>query len=326
MNKLSKLNKLRALKLTKIMSTLALIVSALVFVSPSFASIDLTHPIDSIDPTHPIFTSTNSNINILRKKDVSSGKDVFRKMSFWNHIKDDGKWGGLQQAASTYSIPKTEVIAKCENTVCPLRMTLVKKIVDWHQQHSTGIEITQLSDEGLRFGDIDSFSIELTIHKEHTYIPSLEQLKKTYQAYLKAGELANLADFDHGKVNIMFVFYEKNNTNEVDAKVMASIEIDIEFDADNHQISRENGRLKIKIPVSLMRFYNEYHYQKSPQTQTEIATKLILGLTITAETASGSVLRGKMKQWSDSIPETYKEVDVSFHELLINTKKHATSE
>lgn len=304
---MNKLNKLRALKSTKIVSSLAFIVSALVFVSPSFAS---------IDPIDPIFTSTNSNINILRKKNASSGIDVFRKMSFWNHIKDDGKWGGLQQVASAYNIPNAEVIAKCENTVCPLRMTLVKKIVDWHQQHSTGIEITQLSDEGLRFGDIDSFSIELTIHKEHTYIPSLEQLKKTYQAYLKAGEYENLVDFDHGKVNIMFVFYEKNNSNEVDAKVMASIEID----ADNHQISSENVRLKIKIPVSLMRFYNEHHYQKSPQTQTEIATKLIQGLSITAETASGSVLRGKMKQWSDSIPETYKEVDISFHELLIHTK------
>ena len=177
-------------------------------------------------------------------------------------------------------------------------MILVKKIANWNHQHSNGFECNILA-QGYKFGDIENLVFDLKINSAKTKIPSLESIKNTYDNYTKESFVDAL---DDGKVNISITLGDSTNLNAT---------IIIQFD----QMTLNDQWIRVTIPVNKLLFYQEINYNRTPKTQENFNNAVISRILIVGETKTGAVLRGNINAWNDNIPETFKEMDLSFKKI-----------
>jgi hypothetical protein len=260
---------------------------------------------------------TNCGVNIsqgaktysmIADYDAASSNQSFSSLSGWNHITASAPWNSLMQAPSAYAFSNSAKADASCNNVDSLQLVLVKKIANWENQHGNGFEHSSLINNGITFGDVQSITLDLKINSMHTHIPSVASLKTTYASYVSAAVVDAL---DSGKVNLDITFYEKNSaTKDYRAKVIMEID----------QASMSDKWLRVTIPASALSYYLEDNYNRTNKTQLDLASVVIKGALVTAETKAGIVLRNNIATWSDATPETFKEVDVTFKKIEINVK------
>lgn len=227
--------------------------------------------------------------------------------SGWNHSTNENagraEWSFLSQAGATYNFNTSAKVNDSCSSVDTLNMVLVKKIADWDMQHMNGFERNILS-YGYKFGDIENLVFDVKVNTAKTTVPSVDSLKTTYASYVNA---ATVDALDDGKVNLGITLHDGNNLNAA-----------IIFQLD--QASLGDQWVRVTIPMSKLSFYQEINYQRTAKTQADLSNVVIKRILVVGETKSGGVLRGNINPWSTSVPEKFKELDISFKKIELQLK------
>ncbi|PKB17912.1 hypothetical protein [Flavobacterium sp. 5] len=225
--------------------------------------------------------------------------------SGWNHSTNGNiaEWTNLKLTGSSYSFDNNIKANSSCNNLNTIDIVLLKKIADWNHQHSNGFECNILA-RGHKFGDIENLVFDLKINSAKTKIPSVESLKATYANYVNDSIVDALED---GKVNIGITLGDNTNLN-------ASIIIQLD------QKILSDKWVRVTIPMDQLSFYQEINYKHTSKTQADLNNIIINRILIVGETKSGSVLRGKINNWNANVPETFKEMDLSFKKIEFQLK------
>ncbi|REH01083.1 hypothetical protein [Flavobacterium aquicola] len=225
--------------------------------------------------------------------------------SGWNHTINGSatEWTNLKLEGSNYSFNSNAKANNSCNNVSTLDIILLKKIADWNHQHSNGFECNILS-KGYKFGDIKSLVFDLKINTAKTRIPTVENIKKMYVNYVNDSIVDAL---DEGKVNIGITLGDNTNFNG-----------SIIFQLDQAVLG--DKWVRVTIPMDKLLFYQEINYKKTVKKQADLNNIVVNRMLIVGETKSGAVLRRNISPWNDSIPEIFKEMDVSFKKIELQLK------
>lgn len=255
-------------------------------------------------------TAGTKTFNLFADYDGGVQNQSLSSLSFsgWNHSNNENKgraeWAKLK--VSNHAIYDFATSAKVNdscNGVDTINIVLVKKIADWDFQHSNGFERNVLT-HAYKFGDIENLVFDVKLNSVNTSIPSVESLKTTYASYVNGTTVDALED---GKVNIGITLGDTTNLNGA-----------IIFQLDQTTLSDQ--WVRVTIPMNKLSFYQEINYNRTTKTLAELSNVLINRILIVGETKSGAVLRGNINPWSASVPETFKEIDLSFKKIEFQLK------
>jgi len=73
--------------------------------------------------------------------------------------------------------------------------------------------------------------------------------------------------------------------------------------------------LRLTIPLTALSYYREVNYQRTETRLADVSRVAINRLLVVGETKSGGVLRRSISPWVASVPEGFKEMDVSFKKI-----------
>jgi hypothetical protein len=228
--------------------------------------------------------------------------------SGWNHSNNENKgrpeWANLKVSNhATYDFATSAKVNESCNGVDTINMVLVKKIADWDFQHSNGFERNILP-QGYKFGDIENLVFDVKINSAKTSITNVNSVKTTYANYVNGATVDALED---GKVNIGITLGDSTNLNGA-----------IIFQLDQTALSDQ--WVRITIPMGQLSFYQEINYNRTTKTLADLSNVVIKRMLVVGETKSGAVLRGNINPWSTSVPETFKEMDLSFKKIEFQLK------
>ena len=182
-------------------------------------------------------------------------------------------------------------------------MVLVKKIADWDRQHSNGFERNILA-HGYKFGDIENLVVDIKINSTNTSIPSVASLKTIYASYVSA---ATIDALDEGKVNLDITLHDGAN---LFGKIIVQLD----------QETLKDQWVRVTVPMNKVSFYQEINYNRTTKTLADLSNVVIQRMLIVGETKKGAVLRGDINPWTTSVPETFKEMDLSFKKIELQLK------
>lgn len=265
------------------------------------------YSVAAIDNCGVSISAANKTFAIFADYDSGVQNQSLSSLNFsgWNHATNGSttEWENLKLAGSNYNFSTNAKVNSSCNNVDTLDMLLVKKIADWDHQHANGFERNILA-YGYKFGDITNLVFDVKINSAKTSIPGVATLKTTYASYVNAATVDTLED---GKVNIGITLHDGNNLNAA-----------IIFQLDQTQLSDQ--WVRVTIPVEKLTFYQEINYNRTTKTLADLSNVVIKRLLVVGETKSGAVLRGNINPWSTSVPETFKEMDVSFKKIEFQLK------
>jgi len=265
------------------------------------------YSIAAIDNCGVGISAANKTFAIFADYDSGVQNQSLTSLNFsgWNHATNGSttEWTNLKLAGSNYNFSNNAKVNSSCNSVDTLDMLLVKKIADWDHQHSNGFERSILA-YGYKFGDIENLVFDVKINSAKTSIPSVESVKAIYANYVNAATVDALED---GKVNIGITLGDSTNLNGA-----------IIFQLDQTALSDQ--WVRVTIPMSKLSFYQEINYNRTTKTLADLSNVVIKRLLVVAETKSGAVLRGNINPWSTSVPETFKEMDLSFKKIELQLK------
>ena len=255
------------------------------------------HKISIDDKTYSLFSgydNTKENINLLNLN-----------FSGWNHASNGSatEWGNLKLPSNDYDFNNIAKVNRSCNNFATLNMILVKKIADWNHQHANGFECNILA-QGYKFGDIKNVVFDIKINSAKTNIPSVESLKKNYSRFVDESDIQAM---DDGKVNIGITLCDNTNLNGT---------IIIQLD----QLTMADQWVRVIIPMNKLLFYQEVNYKKTNKTLEDLKNMVINRILIVGETKNGTVLRAKIANWNTTVPETFKEMDLSFKKIELELK------
>ncbi|HSD05938.1 hypothetical protein [Flavobacterium sp.] len=247
--------------------------------------------------TFSLFPGSNNGVKNQSFSDLN--------FSNWNHTTNGNatEWSNLKMDGSNYNFSDSVKVDSSCNNAQTFHMILLKKIANWDHQHSNGFECNILA-QGYKFGDIENIVFDLKINSAKTNIPSISSIKTTYAKYVSNAVVDAL---DEGKINIGITLGDNTNLN-------ASIIIQL----DQEDLS--DKWIRVTIPMNKLAFYQEINYKKTPKTQEDLRNVVINRMLIVGETKSGSTLRGNINSWNNNIPETFKEMDLSFKKIELQLK------
>ena len=230
-------------------------------------------------------------------------------ISGWNHTTNGeakDKWGTLKQPTTTYNFNTNAKANDTCNNVDTINMVLVKKIADWDHQHANGFERNIVA-HGYKFGDIENIIVDLKVNSAKTSIPSIESLKTTYADYVDASAIG---DLDEGKVNIDLTLFDGIN-------LFGKINLQLD------QATQADKWVRVTIPMNKVYLYQQINYDpRTTKTPAEMSNVVIQRITVVGETKNGSVLRGPIgNKWTTAVPETFKEMDISFKKIEFQLNK-----
>lgn len=265
------------------------------------------YSVAAIDNCGVGISAANKTFAVFADYDSGVQNQSLSSLNFsgWNHATNGSatEWTNLKLAGSNYNFSTNAKVNSSCNSVDTLDMLLVKKIADWDHQHSNGFERSILA-YGYKFGDIENLVFDVKINSAKTSIPSVASIKTTYASYVNAATVDALED---GKVNIGITLGDSTNLNGA-----------IIFQLDQAALSDQ--WVRVTIPMSKLSFYQEINYNRTTKTLADLSNVVIKRLLVVGETKSGAVLRGNINPWSTSVPETFKEMDVSFKKIELQLK------
>lgn len=257
--------------------------------------------ISAAEKTFAIFADYDGN---TQNQSLSS-----LSISGWNHTTNGNasEWVNLKNAGSTYNFSTSAKVNEGCNNADTLNMVLVKKIADWDRQHANGFERNILA-HGYKFGDIENLVLDVKINSAKTAIPTVAALKSTYSSI--GVDDSTIETLESGKVNIGIVIFDGKADTVLSATRI--IELDQALFADKW--------IRVTIPLKDLKFCSTTNYNCTVKTPADLGNTVIAGIQFVAETKSGLVLRNHIKSWSNTTPETFKEMDLSFKKIEFQLK------
>mgnify|MGYP000456992381 FL=1 len=182
------------------------------------------------------------------------------QIHFWNHAATyPKKYKGLLKKGEMYD-PKVSFM----EDETKVQVTLIKKLSDWHQQHSNGLKIN-FNDAALTFGDLEALIFSLFLNKSASIIPSKKELYQNYHENIVSGLIQkNWLDelfSEYGVVNIK-LFGEHHDNQEIET-VFANYQLTLNSAMVNHF-------QKAEIPLSLFNFYRQKNWQEQAIMLNEV--------------------------------------------------------
>lgn len=233
------------------------------------------------------------------------------QIQFWNHAAIFPKeYKGLIHNLEEYT-PK--IIANNEGT--QVQITLIKKLSNWHQQHSNGLKIN-FNHAVLTFGDLEAIKFSLSLNEVTSVIPSKEELYQRYHVKVVSGLIQKswLDDLfsEYGVLNIKL--FGEHHENQAIETVIANLQLPINAAMVNHHE-------KIVIPMTKFDFHQQKNWQEQAVLFDEIKTIKVLGMLITAETDNEKTLRSYLQDsYSESVKEKYLELAINLKGLALVAK------
>jgi len=232
----------------------------------------------------------------------------------WNHTGTTNstpipnEWVNLTHAPSVYNIPNNASVNSSCNGVDTLNVVLVKKIANWHRQHSNGFGQT-ITPFGQKFGNIKELVLDLKVNSAKTKTHTPTELKSIYSSYLS--NVSVIDTIDAGKVNLGITFETSNNL-----RAATVIEIDQSIYADQW--------VRVTIPMSNLYYYEDVNYVSTDRNAALFADLVINNIVVVGETRNKAVLRSQITGWVDGTltppPEHFKEMDLSFKKIEFQLK------
>jgi len=251
------------------------------------------------DKTFAIFADYDSGVQNQNLSGLS--------FSGWNHTTNGSstEWANLKKSSATYNFSTNAKTDDSCNGVDNINIVLVKKIADWDRQHSNGFERNILA-HGYKFGDIENLVVDIKVNSANTSIPSVASLKTIYANYVSA---ATIDALDEGKVNVDITLHDGAN---LFGKIIVQLD----------QETLKDQWVRVSVPMSKVYFYQEINYNRTTKTLADLSNVVIQRMVVVGETKNGSVLRGPIgdANWNTSIPETFKEADLSFKKIEFQLK------
>lgn len=231
-------------------------------------------------------------------------------LSGWNHIqvdKPNGEYRALKLSDADYAISpdyyvadKSCAFAKVQNAI------LVVKLSDWTRQHSNGFE-TIVDNKELTFADVGYVLLDLKVNSVGTAIDDIKTLRHRYDDYLTDEEFAK---FDQGKVNLGITLFEEGALDQ------ASESLNVELFLSIDQNLYFDQWLRVIAPISDFNAYMEKDYIRTVTNLSTHQAKNIKGFRISPENSHGMQLRNFLgANWSEHLPETFKEMSISFRRI-----------
>ena len=227
--------------------------------------------------------------------------------SGWNHSTNENagraEWKLLKHAGAIYNFSTTAKVNDTCNGTDTINMVFAKKIADWDFQHMNGFERNILA-HGYKFGDIENLVLDIKVNSAYTSIPSVASLKTTYASYVSTATIDTL---DEGKVNVDITLHDGAN---LFGKIIVQLD----------QETLKDQWVRVTVPMNKVSFYQEINYNRTNKTLADLSNVVIQRMLIVGETKKGAVLRGDINPWSSSVPETFKELDLSFKKIEFQLK------
>lgn len=265
------------------------------------------YSVDSIVNDSQMIVSDVKTFSLFPTHDGDRHDESLSSLNFsgWNHTINNSvtEWTNLKLAGNNYNFGSNSKIDSSYGIFPTLDIVLVKKIVDWNHQHANGFECNLLA-LGYKFGDIENLVFELKINSAKTNIPTVESLKKRYAGYVNESTIDAMED---GKVNIGITLSDSTNLNGT-----------FIFQLDQTILS--DKWVRVMIPMNKLSFYREINYNHSAKKLTDLSDVVINRMLIVGETKNSAVLLMNINPWNDTIPETFKEMDVSFKKIELQLK------
>jgi len=229
------------------------------------------------------------------------------QISSWNHTQHfENEFVDLSSPAEKYDV---NVLQQADNV--EISATLIKKIANWHHQHSNGVKVIFLNKD-ITFSKLSSIDFHLKSIPELSIIPNKLQLKTLYQSQI-AKQLIDPAWFnqqlnEHGVINIT-LFGEHNDSPEINTTI-ASYQLVLNKD-------HRSGEA-ISLPLRRFSLYQQKDWQETQVTLNDIMDKAVVGMLITAETVNGKTLRSYLQEnFEESMPESFIELAIKIQNLAI---------
>jgi len=227
------------------------------------------------------------------------------KVSSWNHIGEKhGVYAGLSQASHKYQLNK-RLSSLSSKTLYEL--ILVKKLLDWEQQHSNGIEVS-LDGLDLNVEQFNQLHFKIKLSALDSIITSsLETLNKK-NTWMKSTE--NYKELLSEQAHFTLIFYGKNHDNTKLKTLYGAYPFKLPMN------SKEQWH-GINIKSEDFNFYWQQNYHEEPVSIKDIRTQKLKGFILVAESANKKVVRNYI---STSFPKEYTEVFNEFDISLTNLR------
>jgi len=233
----------------------------------------------------------------------------------WNHASTASS--GLVLPATRYRISgdyfQPDETCGGERT---LDLVLVKRLVDWYDQHVNGVEST-FRGEDVRFGDVTDITLELRLRPEHTVLPTPDVVAASLSDVLNPEQLAEL---DTGLVNLELTLFGEGASGDRPFLNAGTI---IELDPSQWG----EDWVRVRVPFEDLEVYTEENYERTPAELTDHADLLVAGLRINPESAHGNTVRHYILDdfVPGEIPEIFKEMGLAFSLVEIGRTPSASS-
>ncbi|NQZ27925.1 MAG: hypothetical protein HRT55_16590 [Colwellia sp.] len=232
------------------------------------------------------------------------------KISSWNHIREKlGVYAELNQAAHKYQLYKR--LASSPGKAL-YELTLVKKLINWEQQHSNGFEVS-LDNLNLNLSveQLNQLHFKIKLSPEKSIITSsLETLSKQ-NTWLK--NTYNYKVILLVQANFTLMFYGENHGNSKQKTLYAAYPFKLDIDSKQHWHA-------INIKPEDLNYYWQQNYQEEPALVTQVATQKWQGFILVAESGNSKVVRNYIPtSFPKEYTEIFNELDITLTNLYITS-------
>jgi hypothetical protein len=225
----------------------------------------------------------------------------------WNHTANGDVYSGLAQALEHYDFKL--LYAKQPHSTPILDGILVKKLGDWSQQHSTGLEFSPESD--IAFKDVKALEMIIAIDPSQSFIPSQSKIKADFGKFT---DEKTLQEYAKSEINISLALYAYFSDDTREPSYNA--EYLLALAPENHS----KGYLSVTIPIEQFRLYTEQNYASTDIQIDDFSDRLVEGIRMMGESSNKKVLRnynGDIYEAQSPPPELFKEVGISLFGLYL---------
>jgi len=245
------------------------------------------------------------------------------KVSGWNHIGDKhGDYAALSHPLHKYQLNKKIVYSSNK----PLyAVTLVKKLLNWEQQHSNGFEVS-LAHLNLQVKQFTQLHFKIKLSPEQSIIIAdfetlsennkwLNDIQQNTQNNKDSSQnhTKNFAKLLSKHTHFNLIFYGENHENPKQKTLYAAYPFKINID------SKEAWHA-INITTNDLNYYWQQNYQEEPTSATEVAKQKWQGFILVAESANSKVVRNYIPaEFPKEYTEVFNEFDISVTDIQVSS-------
>jgi len=219
----------------------------------------------------------------------------------WTHLETElGIQKLVNLSPTNYRLAINQVNDKNQPSLC-ISTILVRKLANWHQQHTNGIKIN-LAQRKLSFGHFKGFNFAISVYHENSVQPTIELAQDYYKEEIETGsiKLPWLRELLKKPPELTLTLFGTEHDNQNISTPMATF---------SYKIMPTNGKNIVNISSESFNYYWQQNYQEEMVNQDVLANYKISGMLFTLDTSTNKTLRSFMSnEYKQDFPKTIKEL------------------